>query len=184
MNSRRVELKENIPKLGYSILLYNVEKEGNIGTIIRTAHAFGCDEILVFGREKLSNYILKCSRGMHRWIDIQLFHDHGSLFQYIEKMKYSVVVIDTFPKAKPLTNFEFPKKPLFVFGNEKSGIDEEMMEFDQVYIPQIGTQISINVAGAASIVLYKIFKERWTDYSRIDDWNCSYSINEGIVKRK
>ena len=184
MNSRRNELKKDMPKLGFSILLDNLEKEGNIGTIIRAAHAFGCEEVLIYWYKKLSHYMMKASRQMDRWMDIKVFMDYDKLLEYIERNQYSILVVDTFPNAEPLTEISFPEKPLIVFGNETEGGNEIMRSYDQVYIPQIGTQNSINVANAASIVMYKIFLERWYDVSRIDDWNCSYSINMGVVVRK
>ncbi len=181
MNPRREKLIENIPKMGYAILLDHFEKEGNIGTTIRTAHAFGCDEVIVLGWERFTKFMKKSSRKMDRWIKVTFFKDYKELKKYIDKRGYSIIVIDTFELAKPFTEIEFPEKPLFIFGNETKGVSEEFLDNDQYYIPQIGTQNSINVANAAAIVMYHIFKERWNTFGRVDDWNCSYSLSTGMV---
>ena len=118
---------------------------------------------------------------MDRWIKVTFFQDREKLLEYISEKGYSIVVIDTFGKARSFTDIKFPEKPLFAFGNEKNGVSQFLMDYDQFYIPQIGTQVSINVSNAASIVMYHIFKERWKNFERIDDWNCSYSNQTGKV---
>ncbi len=37
----------------FKIILFNVEKNNNVGMIARSAYAFGCEELLIVGRQKI-----------------------------------------------------------------------------------------------------------------------------------
>jgi 23S rRNA (guanosine2251-2'-O)-methyltransferase len=58
--------------------------------------------------------------------------------------------------------FQNDKKFAFIFGNEVDGVSEEVVArcHFALEIPQIGTKHSLNIANAASIVLWEVFKQR------------------------
>ena len=153
---------KSLPRLNYGILLDNLKYPGNIGAIIRTAHAFGAGEIIIFGYESITRPMRMAARNLHRWENINFFLEVEPLIQHIESKKYDLVIIDTCPEASSVSSFNFPKKPLFVFGHESLGVEDFLKkENNIIYIPQIGTQNSINVSSAASIILYELYKQRW-----------------------
>jgi len=184
MNERREKVAKDLPRLNYGVLLDNLKDSANIGTIIRTCHAFGCGEIILYGYEYLNRKSQTTSRNLYRWENISFFQEKKSLIQYIDSSDYDLVVVDTCPESKSLSCFDFPKKPLFVFGHESLGVEEFLKENNvMIYIPQIGTTKTINVSNAASIILYHFFQQTWKNHSRIEDWNCSYSPSKGKVIR-
>ena len=51
LNPRRAELRQRLDarRLPYAVAIDNPNKEMNIGNLIRTAHTFLCDEIILIG---------------------------------------------------------------------------------------------------------------------------------------
>jgi TrmH family RNA methyltransferase len=185
MNERRETLMENLPRLGYGILLNNLKNPGNIGSIIRSAHSFGCSEVILSGTDKLTQNAKKAATKKERWEKITFIGENERTIDWIESSPYNPVIVDNSEGAESFTDMKIPLNPLFIFGNETSGVETELLESDYpvAYIPQIGADKSINVACAAAIIMYSYFLSKWKTLERIDDWNCCYSPGRGEVIR-
>ena len=72
--------------------------------------------------------------------------------------------VDNRPGAMPLTDFDWPDNPLLIFGHENGGLDflPELAYScrDIVYIPQIGSCRSLNVAVAAGITMFDLANKK------------------------
>ncbi len=185
MNDRRSRLMKSIPRLNYAILLNNLKNPGNIGSIIRSAHSFGCNEVVISGYDKLTENAKKAATKKERWEKITFIDEDERIIDWIERSSYDPVVIENSEGAVSITEIDPPTNPLFIFGNERRGVEEDLLDNDYpvVYIPHIGVDKSINVACAAAIVMYSYFLSRWENLSRVDDWNCCYSPVRGEIVR-
>jgi len=137
------------------VVLNQLQDPGNIGTIIRTALAFGYDGV-VLSLDCVDLYndkLLRASQGA-------LFHlpviqrDLGVYLAQIKKQGMSV--IGSFVKqAVPLSKFVFPKRFALVVGNEGSGISESIGELcDERVTIEMAHFESLNVNVATAILLY------------------------------
>lgn len=145
-------------KLNKIVYLDNVQDPGNVGTIIRSAHAFGFDQVVLANNtvNKYNSKLVSAAKGAMFHLSIV---EDLSLSDYIDK-GYKVYATALDSEAVTLDNLEDSEKMLVVFGNEGQGVSEEILNLDveKVYI-EMNNFDSLNVAISAGIVLHH-FKVR------------------------
>lgn len=142
------------------VLLENIKDLGNLGTILRSAVAFGADAVVLYG-ESVDIYNPKCVRASvgNLW-KIPVFHikDYNQLQHIFEKFNK----IATLPRSKNLLkNFKAELPVLIMFGSEADGLSDELIKFstNSVKIEMAETVESLNLAVSVSIILYELFGE-------------------------
>ena len=142
------------------LLLDSIQDPGNLGTIIRSAVAFGIDKIYI-GKNSVDVYnpkTIRSSQGMIFKIDIE----QTDLLSLIPKLKEKdVTIIGTkVDGGNDLKEFEIPKKFAIIMGNEANGVSDEIFKLcdKYLYIKMNSICESLNVAIATSIILYQFSK--------------------------
>ncbi len=151
-------------KLGDKILLLDgLQDPGNIGTIIRSAVAFGTDTI-IFGKNTVDLYnpkVLRATQGMMFHVNI-IFGDLEEKINEI-KMKNIPVYGTKVTHGENAKNLDKKDKVKYalVVGNEGSGVRDEISEMcdKNLYIKMHETVESLNVSVATSILLYELGEE-------------------------
>lgn len=143
-----------------TVVLDGVQDPGNVGTIIRTAVAFGFDQVLL-SPDCADVYNEKCVRSTQG----ALFHiaiQRTELLEALGALKEAgVMVIGTaLHKAQPLAQLPVVEKVAIVLGNEGQGVRPETLEIcDQRALIEMFSFESLNVAVAAGICLYRYRRE-------------------------
>lgn len=142
------------------VVLDGVKDMGNIGTIIRTASAFGIQDF-VSTDENCDFYYKKtidASRGTVFDTALTRFKSGLDAIRYLKDKGFQVAV--TTPHASVMQSFaQIEQKPLaIVFGNETTGASSEVMDQAdiRIQIPMAGAIESLNVGVAAGISLYEM----------------------------
>lgn len=150
------EILQSQPKFPFSVCTINLDGSLNIGVMMRTAVIFGAEKFFVAARNK---YDKRSTVGAHNYIEIVKDISIENLIVTITSHGYSPVCCEL--GGTNIRNFEFPKKPCFIFGNEGLGVPEEVLNNCQykVEIPQPGVLRSLNVSIAAGIVMYEYFNK-------------------------
>ena len=144
-----------------TILLEGIKDAGNLGTILRTASAFGIDGIVLFG-DTVDLYNPKCVRSTVGclWktpvIQIKDFNTLRNIFTNFER-------IATLPKGEnviPLNTYTPAEKTLIMFGSEADGLSNELKNFatKNITIEMAENVESLNLSVSAAVVMYKIKK--------------------------
>ena len=140
------------------VLLENIKDLGNLGTILRSAVAFGADAVVLYG-ESVDLYNPKCVRASvgNLW-KIPVFHikDYNQLQHIFERFNK----IATLPRSKNLLkSFKAELPVLIMFGSEADGLSEELINFstDSVKIEMTGSVESLNLSVSVSVILYELF---------------------------
>ena len=141
------------------LLLDAVQDPGNVGTMIRTADAAGFQGVIL-GKGSVDLYnskTLRSAQGSHFHLDVF----EGDLNNYISEVKgQGLTVYGTALNEKAISYKEINEVNPFalIVGNEGSGISKEIMTLiDQnIYIPMKGQSESLNVAIAASIIMFHL----------------------------
>jgi tRNA G18 (ribose-2'-O)-methylase SpoU len=143
------DLKKNA--FPFAVLMENFMGDFNIGTVIRSANAFGASEVFYLGRKK---YDKRGTVGTHHYTDIKHLKDHNELVKLKEKYTF-VAFENTVSNAVPVSKFEWPRIPLIILGEEGIGLTPDTLELcdNFVYIPQFGSVRSLNAAVAGSIAM-------------------------------
>lgn len=173
----------------YIILAFNIQSNLNIGSMLRSAHLCGCRKVVIFGRRK---YDKRSAVGVYNYIDVErvqgllnpqqdlttqltdldFVFDNEVFVKFIIENNYvpifveqSVDAIAASPAniANILDNIKPNKKPIFIFGNEGTGIPLNIMQtvskFEQSFILELyqhGALQSFNVSNACAIVSYMV----------------------------
>ncbi len=140
------------------ILLEGIKDAGNLGTIIRSAVAFGCEGIVLYG-DCVDLYNPKCVRSSvgNLWkIPIVNSESVGSISNIFK----GFVKIATLPKSNNLLKTFKPNMPLLLmFGSEAEGLSDELINYstESVKIEMKDNVESLNLASSVSVIMYKLF---------------------------
>ncbi|MFN5883709.1 MAG: TrmH family RNA methyltransferase [Bacteroidota bacterium] len=151
-------------KIIYSIIVENTRSAQNIGAIFRSADAFACDRIILTGISATPPHkdILKTALGATLSVNWQYLDNIKDAIELLRTDGYRIIALEQTPGATLLQDVNFGNYPkqAFIVGNEVEGVSPETMSLcDQVIeIPQAGVKKSINVAIAASILMWSCFK--------------------------
>jgi len=144
----------------FVVVLDRVQDHGNIGTIIRTASAFGIRD-LVSTTPTLDIYykkIISASRGRAFDMRIKKYATGNEAIADLKRQGYQVIA--TSPYARDIQSLApLRAKPIaLVVGNETEGIAEDIVRNADiiVQIPMSGMVESLNVGVAAGISLYEL----------------------------
>jgi 23S rRNA (guanosine2251-2'-O)-methyltransferase len=150
-------------KLPVVVVLDNVRSQYNVGSIFRTADAFRVESIFLCGITATppNREIQKTALGATESVSWRYFGTTFDAIKYLSDENFKIIAIEQTDKSIYLDSFipDIDKKLALVFGNEISGISEEIMDFVDlsIEIPQFGTKHSLNVSIAAGIVIWNMY---------------------------
>ena len=152
--------ENNIDEIGDNVIVLDrVGDPGNLGTIIRTADAAGFKDI-VLTKGSVDCYNEKTVRStMGSIFNVRLYYiEEEILLNILKEKKYKVISTVLSDDCIPYTEMKLSDKNAIVFGNEGSGIGENIIKnsHEKVIIPIYGTAESLNVAMACGIIIYKV----------------------------
>jgi tRNA G18 (ribose-2'-O)-methylase SpoU len=151
--------------LPVGLMLFNLNGDMNIGMSIRTAVILGCSDVYVIGRKK---YDRRPEVGARNYISL---HRHTSIEpSFFQENRLLPIFVEQ--GGDPLESFSFKPylpgkiaegwKVVLVVGSESHGLPKSLLqalEAPVISISQYGVMRSLNVAIAASIVLYEYSKQ-------------------------
>ncbi|MFI6009053.1 TrmH family RNA methyltransferase [Streptomyces sp. NPDC051243] len=141
---------------------------GNIGSIIRSADAFGANGMIVSGHAA-DVYDPKCVRastGSLFALPSVRVPAHRDVAEWVEAKRAEgtpIVIVGTDEHGDcDVFDFDFTQPTLLVIGNETSGLSNAWRETcdRMVSIPMGGAASSLNAANAATAVLYEVSRQR------------------------
>lgn len=143
-------------------LLENIKDAGNLGTIIRSAASFSIDAILLYGDtvDLYNQKVIRSSAGNYFKVPIVKLTDLKELQnEFIEFQFISTGLNEK--KQNSAKDINFKKKSLIMFGSEADGLSEELLSLanSNLVIDMSAGVESLNLAVAASIVFYEIFRK-------------------------
>lgn len=126
----------------------------NIAAVLRSAEAFGVQEVHVIERGDEFVASQRIAQGTQRWIDVVRHASARSCVSALHERGYKVYVAAMHGKLGPEALAREPRAAV-VFGNEHEGVSSELAALaDDVYtIPMRGFVQSLNVSVAAAITL-------------------------------
>jgi RNA methyltransferase, TrmH family len=144
----------------FVVVLDRVQDHGNIGTIVRTASAFGIRDIVstTSSLDLFYKKIISASRGRVFETRVQRFGSGGEALAALKRQGYQVIA--TSPYARDIQAMApLQARPVaLVVGNETEGIADDIVRNADivVQIPMSGQVESLNVGVATGISLYEL----------------------------
>ncbi|MBF0429908.1 MAG: hypothetical protein HQK83_01410 [Fibrobacteria bacterium] len=151
--------------INWSVALDSLRSGHNTGAIIRSAEAFGFNNVIIPDSisPSLQNKSLQsAAMGTENWITTTYTSSlYELLLQEREKHQTFILGLELTENAEPflLNNpVEIPDKGILVVGNEERGISSEILSLCQktVSIPLYGRKFSLNVASAFAVAAFFI----------------------------
>jgi 23S rRNA (uridine2479-2'-O)-methyltransferase len=141
---------------------------GNIGTLIRSADAFGAAGVIVTGHaaDVYDPKSVRASTGSLFAVPAVRVPSHRAVLDWVEEIRTQGIdlrVVGTDEGGDLDTaRFDFTQPTLLLIGNETSGLSSAWQDACDhlVRIPMSGSASSLNAATAASVVLYESARQR------------------------
>lgn len=159
LSADEVKASERLPVV---VVLEDVRSHLNVGSVFRTADAFGIDAIHLCGITGCPPHrdIHKTALGATESIPWTYWPQTMDCIAHLKQNGYIIYAIEQAEQSVFLNMF----KPLegnkyaFVFGNEVEGVTQEVVNACDgvVEIPQYGSKHSLNIAVSAGVVLWDV----------------------------
>jgi len=149
--------EHNIESVGNSLILDNLQDPGNVGTLVRSALAFGFNDIyLVGGADPYSEKVIRSSVGTILNARLHIL-DFETIKQNKNKIADLFIVADM--DGEPINKIHLPKSRLAVIiGNEGQGVSDDFIHLSntKIAIPMKPCVESLNAGVAGSIIMQKL----------------------------
>lgn len=151
-------------KQGIYVLVDRVQDPGNLGTIIRSAHAAGaCGVIVTKGTVEIYNEkTLRSTMGSI--FNIPVIEDDNLEFTKVLRENNFKLMVSSLEDSQNFFTVGMTGNLIIAVGNEGSGISEDIYRLGdiKVRIPMPGNAESLNAAVAASIMLFEAVRQKLT----------------------
>jgi TrmH family RNA methyltransferase len=139
-------------------IFLELQDPGNAGTILRSAHAFGCGAVL-FSKSSVDPYCAKVVRASAGSVSAVPLHYGVEAAEIIESLRSSHQILAFDMAGEELDGVATTKPVVMIFGNEARGLPSAILKdpsIKKVRIPMAHGIESLNVASAATIAMYEI----------------------------
>lgn len=137
----------------FHVAIENLAHDFNIGSIIRTANAFGAKAIHIVGRKRWNR---RGAMVTDRYQHVVYHPDPQALRAWANAEGLVIVGVENGASAQAIETSALPSGCILLFGQEGSGLSEEAIAVCDriVAITQFGSTRSINVGAAAAIAMH------------------------------
>jgi tRNA (guanosine-2'-O-)-methyltransferase len=167
MTPERTERLNNVlskRQPGITVVLENVSDPHNISAVMRTCDAIGIQDIYVLNTVigKHKKWGTKSSSSASKWLTIHQFTDVKACFDALRKNYKKIYTTHLSSDAVDLYDMNLSESVALVFGNEHSGVSDELIELcnGNFIIPQVGIIKSLNISVACAVSLYEAYRQK------------------------
>jgi tRNA (guanosine-2'-O-)-methyltransferase len=147
-----------------TVVLENVFDPHNISAVMRTADAVGLQDIYILNTKipRHKKWGAKSSSSAAKWLTIHQFDNAEECFSSLRKSYSSILTTHLSSDAVSLHQLDLTQSIALVFGNEHSGVSEEIRALadGNFIIPQVGIIQSLNISVACAVTLYEAFRQK------------------------
>lgn len=140
------------------LVMENLQDPGNLGTILRTAYAFGYDAAITTGNSARINQekVLRSAMGAVFHLPIFEIKETDKLIELLNSNGVNILAMTL--EGVALKDYKKEKKISLWVGNEGNGLTNHLIESadTKITIPMPGGAESLNAAIAAAIALYEL----------------------------
>lgn len=149
---------------GLTVVMENVEDPHNISAVMRTCDAVGIQDVYILTTKvpKHKKWGFRSSSSAAKWLTVHTFTDLAECVQELRKHYSTLLSTHLSSGAANLYDLDLTSSIALVFGNEHSGVSDEMRALcdGNFIIPQQGIIRSLNISVACAITLYEAFRQR------------------------
>lgn len=160
--SRERFLEQRKNRVPFYLVIEQVEKPGNVGSILRIADAVGVDGVILCDPilDMYNPNLIRASLGTVFTLPIWSASLHDVLHLLAEEQWHVFV---TSPQAETSYFYEDYQQPLaLIFGSEKDGVTASWLHstFTKISLPMRGQADSLNLSTAVAAIAYEVVRQR------------------------
>ncbi len=149
-----------------AVLLDSVGQPFNVGSIVRSAAAFGVEHLWLCGSTAVLSHpgVSKTALGTQRLVQATAEASPVAAAKAASAAGFRVIAVELASGAVPLFDAPLDGPVCLAIGNEDHGCSPATLSavHGVAYIPQVGRVGSLNVAVAAAVALAEARRREWT----------------------
>jgi tRNA G18 (ribose-2'-O)-methylase SpoU len=137
----------------FHVAIENWQHDMNIGSIVRSANAFGADTVHIIGRKRWNK---RGAMVTDRYQHVLHHPDVAAFVEWAHTENLPIIAIDNLPGSVIMETFSFPERCVLLFGQEGPGLSPEAVAAGDalVEISQFGSTRSMNASAAAAVTMH------------------------------
>lgn len=138
----------------FHVAIENWQHDMNIGSIVRSANAFGAAEVHIIGKRRWNR---RGAMVTDRYQHVRHHEDVAAFAAWADAAGLPILAIDNVDGSVPVDRSDLPERCVLLFGQEGPGLSPEALAAASgvVEITQYGSTRSINASAAAAVVMYE-----------------------------
>ncbi|MCP5098052.1 MAG: RNA methyltransferase [Chloroflexi bacterium] len=143
------------------VALDSVANPGNLGTIMRTCDAVGCEGIILLGITTDPFHPTAVQASMGAVFSLRFVRTSFAEFLAWKQAQGIAVVGTSGTAVHTYRQLHYPKPFVLLMGSERNGLSSEQQSACDLVasIPMVGSSDSLNLAIATGVMLYEIFHQ-------------------------
>ncbi len=147
-----------------AIVMENVFDPHNISAVMRTCDAVGVQDIYILNTKipRHKKWGAKSSSSAAKWLTVHQYENAAECFSSLRNRYSNILTTHLSSDAVGLHEIDMTQAIALVFGNEHSGVSDEIraMADGNFIIPQVGIIQSLNISVACAVTLYEAFRQK------------------------
>jgi tRNA G18 (ribose-2'-O)-methylase SpoU len=137
----------------FHVAIENWQHDMNIGSIVRSANAFGAESVHIIGRRRWNK---RGAMVTDRYQHVLQHPDVAAFVTWAHEHELPIVAIDNVPGSVRIETWPMPERCVLLFGQEGPGLSAEALAAADatVEITQFGSTRSINASAAAAVAMH------------------------------
>ena len=137
----------------FHVAIENWQHDMNIGSIVRSANAFGAESVHIIGRRRWNK---RGAMVTDRYQHVLQHPDVATFVTWARAHDLPIVAIDNVPGSVIIETFALPERCVLLFGQEGPGLSDEAIRAADavVEISQFGSTRSMNASAAAAVAMH------------------------------
>lgn len=148
-----LDARAELTQIRLDVAVENWGHDFNIGSVVRSANAFGVRHVHIVGRRRWNR---RGAMVTDRYLHVHHHPDAESLRRWAVDEGLAVLGIDNIAGSVPIEQANLPSRVVLVFGEESAGLTSEMQAACErlLHITQYGSTRSINAGAAAAVAMF------------------------------
>ncbi len=146
------------------VVLENVADPHNISAVLRTCDAVGVQDVYVLNTRipRHKKWGPKSSSSAAGWLTVRQYGDAKECLDAVRRQVDRIYTTYLLGDAVSLYEMKLTGRIALVFGNEHSGVSDEIRALSDgnFLIPQVGIIQSLNISVACAVTLYEAFRQK------------------------
>lgn len=161
LTPRRIELFDQVVSQRtrhFTVVAEDIFQLHNASAVMRSCEVFGIQDMHVIEKRNETAVDAEIAMGAQKWVNLSR---HNNTLDCIDKLRadgYQIVATTPHENSTFLHEFDVTKKSALFFGQEKTGLSEEVLSQADSYlkIPMRGFTESLNISVSAAIILQSL----------------------------